>query len=148
MEFNENTKESSQNKLQVSPNIFKIISLIVIGMTGFLSGFEPFGGILLLLIDAVYSQLIQIISIVGYICATCAFITIVITVIFKENSWVFTILSFITAILGSLQFSIFAVSPFGEYSFTHFQYVIPFFTSILSILFVYLHIIITKRRKK
>jgi hypothetical protein len=53
MEFNENTKEISHTKLQLSPNIFKTLSLIFIGMTGFLSGFEPFGGILLLLIDAV-----------------------------------------------------------------------------------------------
>ncbi len=148
MEFNENTKEISHTKLQLSPNIFKTLSLIGICMTWFLSVFEPFGGIFLLLIDAVYSQLIQIISIVGYICAICAFITIVITVIFKDNSWVFTISTFVTAILGSLQFIIFAVSPFGEHAFSHYQYVIPLFTSILSILFVYVHIILTKKGKK
>ena len=148
MESRNYAKEIFQNKLHISPNIFKIISLVFCGITGFLSVFEPFGGIFLMLIDAVYSQLIQIISIVGYICGACALITIVITVIFKDNSWVFTISTFVTAILGSLQFFIFAVSPFGEYVFSHYQYVVPLFTSILSILFFFLHIILTKRREK
>ena len=148
MEFKENNKEISPNKLQISPNIFKILSLIIIGITGFLSGLEPFGGIFMATLDAVYWQLIQIIIIVSYICGACALITIVISVIFKDNDWVFTISTFVTAILGSLQFFIFAVSPFGEIAIHHFQYVIPLYTSILSIIFVYVYLILTKGREK
>jgi hypothetical protein len=139
------TEESSQNKLQVSPNIFKILSLVSSGLTGLFA----FGimGIYIFPADAGYLKMMQINSIVGYICAACALITIVITVIFKNNNLVFMISTFITAILGSLLIVIFVA--YTRYDvFSHYQYVVPLFTSILSISFFFLYIFLTKRRKK
>ncbi len=140
------TKEISQIIIQGSPNIFKILSLVFSGITGFFA----FGiiGVYIGPPGAEYLQMIQVNRIIGFICAACALLTIVITVIFKNNNLVFMISTFITAILGSLQFIIFAAYSTGYSLFSHIQYVIPLFTSILSILFLYLHVIITKKRKK
>ncbi len=139
------TEESSQNKLQVSPNIFKILSLVSSGLTGLFA----FGimGVYIFPADAGYLKMMQINSIVGYICAAFALITIVITVIFKNNNLVFMTSTFITAILGSLLIVIFVV--YTRYDvFSHYQYVVPLFTSILSISFFFLYIFLTKRREK
>ena len=132
--------------MKVQPNIFKIISLVFIGITGFFA----FGiiGVYIGPSNAEYLQMIQINSIIGFICAACALITIVITLIFKNSNLVFMISTFITAILGSLQFIIFAAYSTGYGIFSHYQYVIPLFTSILSILFFFLYVFLTKRRKK
>ncbi len=96
-------KEISQKKLQLSPNILKIISLVFSGITGIFAS-NYFG--VYFMHGGGYKQKVQINHIIGYICAACAIITIVTTVIFKNSNLVFMISTFITAILGSLPFFI------------------------------------------
>ncbi len=137
--------EVSVVKKQNSSKWFKRIALIFVGITGFFaSGLG--GGILMTLADGIYQMLIQLNDVIGLICAAFALITIGITLIFKNNDWVFMIFSFITATLGLLQFTILATSQWSTQVFWHYQYVVTLVTSIISIVFVFIYLNSTRRK--
>ncbi|NPD89651.1 MAG: hypothetical protein HGN29_13125 [Asgard group archaeon] len=134
-----------------SVNKYKVISLIFSGLTGIFA-FGIFGQFWSLA-DANYQALLFRINVIGYICTGFAIINIVMSLVFKENMFVFIIFSCLTAIFGSFQFIVFAISPFGVADkinrgvLGHYQYIITFVLSLITLIFVYLHIISSRKKE-
>ncbi len=133
-----------------SVNTFKAISLIFSGLLGIFA-FGIFGQFWSLA-DSEYYALLFRIRVIGYICTGFAFITIITNFIFKKNMFLFISFSFLTAIFGSFQFIVFAISPFGVADkinnglLGHFQYIISFVMSLITLISVYLYIISSRKR--
>ena len=129
-------------------NISKILSLFFCGIIGFVA--LGMFGVFMSLDDPNYYALLSQMQIIGYICSGFALMVILLSLIFKKNMLVFVSFSFLTAIFGSFQFIVFAISPFGLVEgssclFNHVQYVITFVLSLIVLILTYLHIIGTKK---
>ncbi len=131
---------------------YKIITLVFSGLTG-LSAFGLLGLSIWTLYDLEYYALLDQMEVIGYICIGFAIINIITSVVFKKNMYVFILFSFLTAIFGSFQFIVFAVSPFGVADkvnnglLGHFQYIITFVMSLITLLLTYLYIIISRKEE-
>jgi len=141
------TEETQKSSVVKDPAIkYKILSLVFCGLTG-ISAVGLFGGSLWMLYDLEYFALIDQMNVVGYICAGFALASIILSLIFKMNMYVFVIFSFSTAIFGSFQFIVFAISPFREGLIGHYQYIISFVLSLILLVFTYVYVVESKNRK-
>ncbi|MHA1199305.1 MAG: hypothetical protein ACTSQF_08160 [Candidatus Heimdallarchaeaceae archaeon] len=139
------SKKTLFSKIKRFMNPLKLISLFLCLLIGEAS-FGLFGGMFWSLDDLEYYALLGQMNLIGYICAGFAVLTIVLSLIFKKNDFIFVIFSFLTAIFGSFQFIVFAISPFREGLFGHYQYIITFALGMLILMSTYLYVI-TSRKK-
>lgn len=126
-------------------NVLKVISLIFNGLTGY-AAFGFFGAFWSL-IDPDYQALLSQMAVIGYICTGFAVLTIMLSLIFKKNEFVFITLSFSTAIFGSFQFVVFAISPFRHGLRGHFQYSITLVLSLIILILTYVYIAESRKKK-
>ena len=153
--LNSISQSKSEETLKVSKDrdsviAFKMITLIFSGLTG-IATLELFGGMLWSLDDLEYYALLDQIEVIGYICTGFVVVNIVTSLVFKRNMLVFIIFSFLTAIFGSFQFIVFAISPFGVADkvnglLGHYQYVITFVMSLMLLIFTYVYIIVSRKK--